>query len=112
MKRIDVENAITKYLDSNKFTIIDSLSNQYTISSYEQYIECFALIKNTYQNSITEFYEEGQKYIDLINEFITNVIENENSASIEQYISNNLRSSLEFSYNRTVNLISIYPRHI
>lgn len=110
MKRIDVESAITKYLDSNKFTIVDSLSKQYTISSYEQYIECFMLIKNTYQNSITEFYEEGKKFIDLINNFITNAIESEDMDSIEQYIINNLKGSLGFNYNRVANLISIYPK--
>lgn len=110
MKRIDVENAITKYLESNKFVIIDSLSKQYIISSYEQYIECFTLIKNTYQNTITEFYEEGQKYINLMSEFITNVIENENIDSVENYISNNLKGSVGFNYNRAANLISIHPQ--
>ena len=44
MKKIDVQNAITKYLESNHFTIVDTLSKQYSISSYEQYIECFILI--------------------------------------------------------------------
>jgi len=110
MKRIDVESAITKYLDSNKFTITDSLSKQYIISSYEQYIECFTLIKTTYQSSIAEYYEEGKKFIDLINNFITNAIESENADSIDQYISNNIKGSLGFSHNRTVNLISIHPK--
>ena len=31
MKRIDVQSQITKYLNSNQFTIIDSLSKQYSI---------------------------------------------------------------------------------
>lgn len=110
MKRIDVESAITQYLESNKFTITDTLSKQYTISSYEQYIECFTLIKSTYQNSITEFYEEGKKFIDLINDFIINVIESENIDSIENYISSNFRGSVGFNYNRVANLISIYPK--
>lgn len=38
MKKIDVQNQITKYLSSNHFTIIDSLTKPYTIQSYDQYI--------------------------------------------------------------------------
>ena len=70
MKKIDVQNLITKYLSSNHFTIIDSLTKQYTIQSYEQYIECFNLIKNTYQNNIIEYCEEAKKYINLMDNFI------------------------------------------
>lgn len=110
MKKIDVENAITKYLATNKFTIIDCLSKQYTISSYEQYIECFTLIKNTYQDSILEFHEEGKKFINLMEDFIANVIENQTIDSLGQYIDTNLKEKLGFNYNRIVNLISIYPQ--
>lgn len=110
MKKIDVEKAITKYLNNNKFTIIDSLSKRYIISSYEQYIECFTLIKNTYQNNIIEFSEEGKKLIDLINDFITNTIKDENIESIEQYVNNNLSSTLGFNtYNKEKSIISIHP---
>lgn len=110
MKKIDVEKAITKYLNNNKFTIIDSLSKRYIISSYEQYIECFTLIKNTYQNNIIEFSEEGKKFIDLINDFITNTIKDENIESIEQYVNNNLSSTLGFNtYNKEKSIISIHP---
>ncbi len=110
MKKIDVQNQITKYLSSNHFTIIDSLTKQYTIQSYEQYIECFNLIKNTYQNNIIEYCEEAKKYINLMDNFITKAIENSDTDSIEQYIVNNIKDSLGFGYNRNVNLISIYPK--
>lgn len=110
MKKIDVEKSITKYLNNNKFTIIDSLSKRYIISSYEQYIECFTLIKNTYQNNIIEFSEESKKFIDLINDFITNTIKDENIESIEQYVNNNLSSTLGFNtYNKEKSIISIHP---
>ena len=110
MKKIDVQNQITKYLSSNHFTIIDSLTKPYTIQSYDQYIECFNLIKNTYQNNIIEYCEEAKKYINLMNNFITKAIENSDTDSIEQYIVNNINDSLGFGYNRNVNLISIYPK--
>lgn len=110
MKKIDVQNQITKYLSSNNFTIIDSLTKLYTIQSYDQYIECFNLIKNTYQNNIIEYCEEAKKYINLMNNFITKAIENSDTDSIEQYIVNNINDSLGFGYNRNVNLISIYPK--
>ena len=110
MKRIDVQNQITKYLNTNHFSITDSLSKSYSIQSYEQYIECFTLIKNTYQNSIIEYFEEAKKYINIMDEFITKVIENSDTDSIEQYIINNLKDSLGFGYNRNVSLISIYPK--
>lgn len=110
MKKIDVQNQITKYLSSNHFTIIDSLTKPYTIQSYDQYIECFNLIKNTYQNNIIEYCEEAKKYINLMNNFITKAIENSDTDSIEQYIVNNIKDSLGFDYNRNVNLISIYPK--
>lgn len=110
MKKIDVQNQITKYLSSNHFTIIDSLTKPYTIQSYDQYIECFNLIKNTYQNNIIEYCEEAKKYINLMNNFITKAIENSDTDSIEQYIVNNIKDSLGFGYNRNVNLISIYPK--
>ena len=57
MKRIDVESAITKYMSNNSFRIVDILSKDYSISSYEQYIEFFSLIYNTYKNNIYEFSE-------------------------------------------------------
>lgn len=110
MKRIDVQSYITKYLNSNTFTIIDSLSKQYPIQSYEQYIECFTLIRDTYQTNIIEYCEEAKKYINLMDEFITKAIENSDTDSIDQYITNNLRSSLGFDYNRKVNLDSISPK--
>ena len=110
MKRIDVQNAITNYLSNNKFTIIDSLSKRYSISSYEKYISCFTLIKTTFQNNIIEFSEEGKKFIDKINNFITNAIKDENEDTIEQYINNNIRNDLGFNYNKEINLISIYPK--
>jgi uncharacterized membrane protein YhaH (DUF805 family) len=110
MKRIDVQNAITKYLNSNKFTIIDSLSKQYTISSYEEYVECFTLIKNTYQNNIIEFNKEGKEFIEKMNSFITMTIQSVDDGSLENYVDNNLKSELGFDYYRSVNLISIYPK--
>ena len=111
MKRIDVQNAITKYLTNNRFTIIDSLSKRYTISSYEEYISCFTLINTTFQNSIIEFSKEAKKFIDAINDFITNAIKDENTETIEQYVENNLSRTLEFNtYNREKNIISIYPK--
>lgn len=110
MKKIDVQNAITKYLESNHFTIVDTLSKQYSISSYEQYIECFILICKTYQNNITEFYEEGRDFIDKMNSFINNTIQNVEDESLENYVDNNLKSELGFDYYKSVNLISIYPK--
>ncbi len=110
MKKIDVQNSITKYLANNRFTIIDSLSKRYSISSYEEYISCFTLIKTTFQNSIIEFSEEGKNFIDKMNDFITNAIKDENEETIEQYVSNNIRNTLGFNYNREINLISIYPK--
>lgn len=111
MKRIDVESAITKYMSNNNFRIVDILSKDYSISSYEQYIECFSLIYNTYKNNIQEFSEEGKKYKDNINLFIQQALENADEESIESYINDNLSRELGFNtYNRTVNLISIYPK--
>ena len=111
MKRIDVESAITKYMSNNNFRIVDILSKDYSISSYEQYIECFSLIYNIYKNNIQEFSKEGKKYKDSINLFIQQALENADEESIESYINDNLSRELGFNtYNRTVNLISIYPK--
>ena len=111
MKRIDVESAITKYMSNNSFRIVDILSKDYSISSYEQYIEFFSLIYNTYKNNIYEFSEEGEKYKDNINLFIQQALKNANEESIDSYINDNLSRELGFNtYNRTINLISIYPK--
>lgn len=110
MKKIDIQSKITKYLENNHFTIVDALSKQYSISSYEQYIECFSLICKTYQSNITEFYEEGKNFIDKINSFISMTIQNVDDESLENYVENNLKSELGFDYYRTVNLTSIYPK--
>lgn len=111
MKRIDVESAITKYMSNNSFRIVDILSKDYSISSYEQYIEFFSLIYNTYKNNIYEFSEEGKKYKDNINLFIQQALKNANEESIDSYINDNLSRELGFNtYNRTINLISIYPK--
>ena len=56
MKRIDVESAITKYMSNNNFRIVDILSKDYSISSYEQYIECFSLIYNIYPLSLVSIF--------------------------------------------------------
>lgn len=110
MKRIDVENAITKHIEKRPYRIIDTLSNSYTISSYEKYVECFDLIYNTYKDNIREFSEEGKKYKDNINLFIQKILEDKDEDSMEQYIEDNLDRELGFSsYDRSVNLISIYP---
>ena len=45
-----------------------------------------------------------------MDEFINKVIENSDTDSIEQYVTNNIRDSLGFGYNRNVNLASIYPK--
>lgn len=110
MKRIDVQSHITKYLNSNTFNIIDSLSKKYSIQSYEQYIEYFTLIRDTYKTNIIEYCEEAKKYINLMDEFITKVIENSDTDSIDQYITNNLKNSLGFDYSRNLNLASISPK--
>lgn len=93
MKKIDVQNRITKYLEDNHFTIVDALSKQYSISSYEQYIECFTLICKTYQSNIKEFYEEGKKFIDKMNSFISMTIQNVDDELLENYVDNNLKRS-------------------
>ena len=111
MKRIDVESAITKYMSNNNFRIVEILSKDYYIYYYEQYIECYSLIYNIYKNNIQEFSKEGKKYKDNINLFIQQALENADEESIESYINDNLSRELGFNtYNRTVNLISIYPK--
>ena len=110
MKRIDVQNEITKYLSTNNLYLVDSLSKHYTIKTYEEYINCFSLINSTYSNNIIEFAEEGKKYIDKINNFITKVIEVCNEDTIEQHIKNNMPSEIGYSqYNLNIQLISIHP---
>lgn len=110
MKRIDVQNEITKYLSDYNIFITDILSKKSTITTYEEYINYFSLINNTYKNNIIEFSEEGKKYIDKINNFITKAIESSNEETIEQYIKNNMPSEIGYNqYNRTLELISIHP---
>ena len=110
MKRIDVQSEITKYLSDYNIFITDILSKKSTITTYEEYINYFSLINNTYKNNIIEFSEEGKKYIDKINNFITKAIESSNEETIEQYIKNNMPSEIGYNqYNRTLELISIHP---
>ena len=110
MKKIDVQNAITKILQSNKLTIIDSLSNRYFISTYEEYMNFFNLIKSAYYDNIKEYVDEANQYINNMENYISNAINDENIESIEQYVQSNLLSSIEFnSYNREKNVMAIYP---
>lgn len=108
MKKIDVQNGITKYLNNNQITIEDALSKSYNISSYEEYIEFFMLIKNTYKNNIKEFYNEGKKYLDKLEEFITEATKSEDSKSLEAYIQNNLKNKLGCNY--CVEIESLHPK--
>lgn len=110
MKKIDIENAITKYLTTNPICIIDILRNQYDIRTYEEYINCFSLVYNTYQNNITEYSERGKEYLDKINTFITKVKENIEEDTIEEYLENNMPSEIGYSkYNQNIELLAIHP---
>lgn len=110
MKKIDIQNIITKYLSDKPIIIYDALHKQYNVSSYEEYLEFFSLIKNTYQNSIMEYYDESKKYLDLMNDLINKSMQNSDDDSINQYINNNFRSSLNLNYNNVLNIECISPK--
>lgn len=111
MKMLDVQNEITKYIEKNKLTIIDSLGKRYYLESFDQYMSCFNLINITYKNSIAEFETESKKYIDSINNFIKKAVEETKDENIEQYIINNFKRAIGFdNYNREVQLKSIHPK--
>ena len=110
MKKVDVEEAITKYIAKNQFIVIDCMSKRYTISSYEEYVTFFNLISTTFQNNIIEYVNEAKVFLDNMNNFVTNAINSEINEPIEQYVERNIFSALGFNtYNRQKNIQSIYP---
>ena len=110
MKRIDVENAITKYLSDNNLYVRDSLSKEYIIRTYDEYINYFSLIVTTFKNNIVEFSEEGKKYIDKINTLISKTLEVASEDNLVQYIKEIMPRELNYnSHNRIIESISIHP---
>lgn len=111
MKMLDVQNEITKYIEKNKLTLVDSLGKRYYIESFEHYLSCFNSIYNAYKNNIIEFEEEGKKYIDAINDFTKKAAEECKEENIEQYIINNFKRAIGFdNYNREVQLKGVHPK--
>ena len=70
IKKIEITRLIDEKMTNDSIMARDLLDKTVTIKSYEQYIQMFSLIKNTFKDKIPEFYERALLYINKMEEFI------------------------------------------
>lgn len=108
IKKIEVTKIIDERLKEYPIRFIDLMNNTYSINSYEKYIQEFTLIKNTFKNSINEFYEIAENYFNKIENLISEC-DKTDIETAKKYIENNFESTFGISrYNRDINLKTLF----
>lgn len=107
IKKIEITKLIDEKMNKEPLYFRDLMGNNYTINSYEEFIQKFTLIKNTFKNHIIDFYNEAN---DLLNKMAT-FINDCNSETIEEanhFIINNFNSRFQMNYYNVKDLKTIF----
>lgn len=91
MTKLEITNAITNYLSKYPITLIDLLGKSIRIDSYEKYIQELTLSRNTFKDSIPEFYDSANSFLEKMNNFIVSCKEQSN---LENYITSYFKSKI------------------
>lgn len=94
IKKIEITRLIDEKMTNDSIVARDLLDKTVTIKSYEQYIQMFSLIKNTFKDKIPEFYERALLYINKMEEFINRCKTYDDIDEIKNYINNNFKESI------------------
>lgn len=91
MKKVDVETRINKYLNTYPITMTDLLGRSYQFNSLEKYLFSLKTSKSIFVDSIDEFSNCINNYIDKVNLFIKDCLEEQNEENIDDYVSRNTK---------------------
>jgi len=94
MKKVDVETSINKYLNTYPITMTDLLGRSYQFNSLEKYLFSLKTSKSIFVDSIDEFSNCINNYIDKVNLFIKDCLEEQNEENIDDYVSRNTKEKL------------------
>ena len=104
IKKIEITKIIDEKLKEYPIRYIDLMNMTYSINSYEKYIQEFSLIKNTFKETIKEFFEIAENQINKM-ESLINDCDKTNIETAKQYINNNFDDKLGISrYNRDISI--------
>lgn len=109
MKKIDVETRINKYLNDYPITMVDLLERTYNFNSLEQYLFSLKNSKSIFVDSIDEFSNVINNYIDKVDLFIKGCLDEQNGDNIDDYISRNMKEKFGLDSYGTVKVDFIFP---
>lgn len=109
MKKIEIQNLITRYLSNNPVRFIDLVGTVISINSYEKYITLFSAMRKTFAESIPEFRDVASRRLEVMSQLLE-TCDTKEDTDITSYISNNTKSSLGFTsyYSSDMNLKSVF----
>lgn len=112
IKKIEITKIIDEKLKEYPIRYIDLMNMTYSINSYEKYIQEFSLIKDTFKETIKEFFEIAENQINKI-ESLINDCDKTNIETAKQYIDNNFDNKLGISrYNRDISLKTLFVQSL
>lgn len=94
IQKIEITKLIDENMSKEPITFRDLLDKSITIRSYEQYIQIFSLIKNTFKDKIPEFYDRALGYIDKMEDFINKCKMYDNTDELKNYINNHFKEAI------------------
>lgn len=107
-EKIEVTKLIDDKLSKESLQIKDLLNTRICFDSYEKYKQEFNLMKNTFKDNITEFYNEAIKCLNKMEEFISKCMSQDDD-NVKNYISNNLKKAIyKNSYDSTLDIKSLF----
>ena len=108
IKKIEVTKIIDEKLAEYPIRYIDLMNKTYSVNSYEKYIQEFTLIKNSFKDTIKEFFEVAENQINKM-ESLINDCDKTDIETAKNYINNNIDLKFGISrYNRDINLKTLF----
>lgn len=108
VKKIELTKIIDEKLTEYPIRYTDLMNKTYSINSYEKFIQEFTLIKNSFKDTINEFYEIAENQINKMESLINDCDKNDIETA-KNYISNNIDLKFGISrYNRDINLKTLF----
>lgn len=100
MKKLEIQTAISSYLEKKPITLYDLLNTSIKISSYEIFIQELRFVINTFKK-IPEYTKSAQEYLTKIDSFIDSC-NFEDKKELENYIATHLHNKICGSYSTKI----------
>ena len=112
IKKIEITKIIDEKLTEYPIRYIDLMNNTYSINSYEKYIQEFSLIKNSFKETIKEFFEVAENQINKMESLIKDC-DKSDLETAKKYIDNNFDNKLGISrYNYDISLTTLFVQSL